>query len=80
MSCPKAKIFINFHGKVIAEHVADRSWDLNKFVLFLRQKGVDWRTIYWRLWGRLIVFDCNVCEKKFIGSERDYCSYHPSQP
>jgi hypothetical protein len=36
MVCPKAKIFIDFHGSVIAQHVADRSWDINKFVMFLR--------------------------------------------
>ena len=36
--CPKAKIFIDFHGSVIAQHVADRSWDINKFVMYLRQK------------------------------------------
>lgn len=36
--CPKAKIFIDFHGTVIAQHVSDRrSWDINKFVMFLRQ-------------------------------------------
>jgi hypothetical protein len=38
MICPKAKIFIDFHGSVIAQHVSDRSWDINKFVMFLRQK------------------------------------------
>jgi hypothetical protein len=38
MTCPKAKIFIDFHGTVIAQHVADRSWDINKFVMYLRQK------------------------------------------
>lgn len=36
LQCPKAKIFIDFHGSVIAQHVADRSWDINKFVMFLR--------------------------------------------
>lgn len=30
--CPKAKIFIDFHGSVIAEHVADRNFDINKFI------------------------------------------------
>jgi hypothetical protein len=34
--CPKAKIFIDFHGCVIAHHMADRSWDINKFVMYLR--------------------------------------------
>lgn len=38
MVCPKAKIFIDFHGSVIAQHVSDRAWDINKFVMYLRQK------------------------------------------
>jgi hypothetical protein len=32
MVCPNAKIFIDFHGSVIAEHVADRYWDVNRFI------------------------------------------------
>ena len=38
MTCPKAKIFIDFHGSVIAQHISDRGWDINKFVMYLRQK------------------------------------------
>lgn len=34
--CPKAKIFIDFYGTVIAQHVSDKTWDINKFVMFLR--------------------------------------------
>ncbi len=36
MSCPKAKIFIDFYGAVIAQHVSDKTWDINKFVMYLR--------------------------------------------
>ena len=32
MMCPNAKIFIDFHGHVIAQHVADRFFDLNGFI------------------------------------------------
>jgi hypothetical protein len=30
--CANAKIFIDFHGQVIAQHVADRFFDLNGFI------------------------------------------------
>ena len=33
---PKAKIFIDFHGSVIANHVFDRTFDIKKFVNFLK--------------------------------------------
>lgn len=36
MICSKAKIFIDFHGSVIAQHVADRSWNINKFIMYVR--------------------------------------------
>jgi hypothetical protein len=50
MICSRAKIFIDFHGTVIAEHVADRSWDVNKFIHYLRQQGnLSWREIYWKI-------------------------------
>ena len=38
MHCPKADIFIDFHGNVVAKHQNDKHWDINKFVMFLRQK------------------------------------------
>lgn len=41
MICEKARIFIDFHGNVIAEHVPDRNWEFNKFMLFLREQGIS---------------------------------------
>jgi hypothetical protein len=76
MTCPKAKIFIDFHGGVIAQHVADRSWNINKFVMFLRQKQVPWKEIYWLVWARLIDLECSICERRFIGAEIGHCSFH----
>lgn len=77
--CPNAKIFIDFHGHVIAQHVADRFFDLNGFIQFMNnQKTVKWKDIYWKIWARLINFECVKCESKFVGSELSYCRYHPS--
>jgi hypothetical protein len=38
MVCTKANVFVDFHGSIVAKHTPDRLWDINKFVLFLRQK------------------------------------------
>lgn len=44
--CPKAQIFIDFHGSVIAQHIADHMWDVNKFVTWLRNsKNLSWKEI-----------------------------------
>lgn len=80
MVCNKAEIFIDFHGSVIAQHVSDRTWDINKFVLFMRQKGLNWRDIFWKIWGHLNSFDCMTCDSKFIAAEIEFCSFHPQKP
>ena len=36
--CLKSNLFIDFHGNVISKHQNDKNWDINKFVMFLRQK------------------------------------------
>jgi len=80
MLCSKAKLFIDFHGSVIAEHVADRGWDINKFIHYLRQQALSWKEIYWKMWSRLTVFNCSVCDSNFVGSDILHCSYHPHKP
>ena len=77
MVCEKAQIFIDFHGNVIAEHVPDRNWDMNKFILFLKSQSFTWRELYWKLWGRLVAFNCTNCGQLFSGAEFRHCSYHP---
>ncbi|OMJ85002.1 hypothetical protein SteCoe_13777 [Stentor coeruleus] len=80
MICEKAQIFIDFHGNVIAQHIPDRNWDMNKFLLFLKEQGLSWRDIYWRIWGRLPYFFCINCNSTFIGSELGHCNFHTQEP
>lgn len=77
MICTKAKLFIDFHGNVIAEHVADRNWEINKFIHFLRQQGgLSWRETYWKIWSHLITLHCGICDRNFVGAEIWHCSFH----
>jgi len=80
MVCHKAKIFIDFHGSVIAQHVADRSWEPKRFIYFLRLRNMTWKEIYWKIWARLQTLYCTVCEEYFVASELGHCSYHPMGP
>ncbi len=80
MICPKAEIFIDFHGNVIAQHISDRGWDLNKFIHFLRTSSLSWREIYWKIYARTINFNCITCEGSFLGSQIRHCSFHPQKP
>jgi len=38
MKCSKASTFVDFYGNAVAKHSSDKHWDINKFVMFLRQK------------------------------------------
>ena len=68
--CPKAKIFIDYHGNVIAEHVPMAKWDMNKFLLTLRGRKMTWREIYWKCWGIITTMDCSVCRLALPASKR----------
>ena len=47
--CPNAKIFIDFHGNMIAEHIMDRQWTVDKFLASLQSRKLSWRQIFWRV-------------------------------
>jgi len=77
MVCPKANIFIDFHGSVIAEHMADRYWNKDKFLLYLRnQGGLSYKEIYYKIESHLITLHCGECDKHFVGAEIGHCIYH----
>lgn len=79
--CPKADIFIDFHGNAIAKHVADTDWDVGRYVRYCHEKlQLSWRAIYWRLWGRVQTLHCSTCQQYFCGAELEHCSYHPEAP
>lgn len=81
MICSKAKVFIDFHGTPIAQHVVDRAWDVNKFLISLRQnKKYSWREVYWKIWGLTHSFSCTRCARQFLAAELTHCSYHSQDP
>jgi len=66
--CPKGQIFVDAHGELSAPHVADKAFELNKFVLSLRAKKIPWKDLFWKLFACVIEFQCISCESKFTGS------------
>ena len=81
LKCPKAKIFIDFHGNIISKHLKDRYWSLNKFINYLHGTWkMSWRDIYWKIWSYTIGFECEKCGKYFTAAEGKMCAYHPLQP
>lgn len=58
MTCPKATIFIDYRGRVLAKHIPDSNWDINEFFSFMRKNGLSWRRIFWKVWARLYSDEC----------------------
>lgn len=80
MECNNAKVFVDFHGNAIARHIPNRGWSLNKFIQSLREQGMAWSTIYWRLWGIVHSMKCTTCELQFMCAAHGHCLYHPEEP
>lgn len=79
MVCEKAQIFVDAHGEVKASHVADRNFELNKFVISLRAKKVSWKDLFWKLFACVLDFKCVTCNERFTGNRINHCNYHPKQ-
>ena len=68
--CNKSKIFIDFYGKIIAKHMADPSFVLDKFINYMKgSANLTWEEIYWRVYSRTIMFKCLNCNEHFAASE-----------
>lgn len=78
MSWPRANIFIDYRGRVLANHVPDKNWDINDLFNFIRKNGVSWRRIFWKVWGRHNSDECVTWGQRFIFAEINHCTYHPS--
>jgi len=80
-TCPKAPVMIDFHGNAIAEHVADRAWDMRRWVAATRRaKQYSARDLYWKIWSLVHFLTCSVCGQPFPLAELEHCTYHPQQP
>lgn len=80
MTCTRAELFIDYRGRVLAKHVADKNWDINEFFSYIRKNGVSWRRIFWKVWGRLYSDEWSTCGERFTYAEIDHCTYHPEPP
>lgn len=76
----QARIFVDFHGHAIAEHVADRAFSLRDEISALRVARLGWREIFWRLFASLHVFRCARCGQGFVATEWAQCPTHASNP
>lgn len=77
--CERGQILVDAHGELMSPHVADKAFELNKFVLSLRAKKIPWRDLFWKLFACVIEFQCLTCNHKFTGNKLNQCSFHPKR-
>ena len=76
----QAKLFVDFHGRPVARHVADKRWSPGEFVLALRERQLSWRRIFWKMWGITHSLRCQACGLLFMCAALGHCRYHPTAP
>lgn len=62
------------------QHVADKDFELNKFVISLRSKKIPWKDLFWKFFSCVLDFKCDHCDERFTGNRINACSYHPIRP
>ena len=70
-------IFINEKGEVVPQHDLDPSFDLNEYVMQLREKKLQWKQIYWKLWATTTVMKWTTWKKYF--KSIDYLKWYYSE-
>ena len=81
LTCSNGKPFINAYGQLRAKHVIDKSWDLKKFITYIRETyRISWKEIYWKIWAQLYLFKCDRCQEYYPLSELGNCSFHLGKP
>lgn len=74
--CVLNRMNIDSRGQMSYNHSRDVSWDINDFILSLKEKLKSWRDVYWRLWGSTIVIFCHHCRCYFPCTDLGHCKYH----
>ena len=49
---------MNKQGELVYVHERDTSWDINDYLVELKQELKTWRDVYWRLWGLVNFLEC----------------------
>lgn len=78
--CEKARVFVDANGRALKQHIGDESWDLNKFIAFLRGKKLDWKLVFWKLVACTLDFSCKCCNEQFSGAKMNTCNFHLNRP
>jgi uncharacterized CHY-type Zn-finger protein len=81
LDCPYAKPRIDGRGRLRANHLLERDWEIKKFINFVRETyRISWREIFWKVWSYLVSFKCRTCNRYFTIGELNQCARHSEKP
>ena len=81
LTCKKSRPYIDFHGNVISNHTPLTTWKMRSYVQNMRSsKKMEWRLLYWKLYGMFHILKCIECNDYFPICEFGHCVYHPKEP
>ncbi|XP_046840893.1 SANT and BTB domain regulator of class switch recombination-like isoform X2 [Xenia sp. Carnegie-2017] len=80
LPCVLNRMSINSRGHIQYHHLRDNSWDINDYLVSLKEKLKSWRDVYWRLWGSCNILFCYQCRCYFRCTDFGHCQYHPEKP
>ena len=63
------RLNVDREGRIVYVHAVDKQWDVNDFLLELKQELKTWRDVYWRLWGMINYVKCSRCNLFFPCAE-----------
>ncbi|XP_002737594.3 SANT and BTB domain regulator of class switch recombination-like, partial [Saccoglossus kowalevskii] len=77
LKCLPNRMTIDNEGNISYSHVRDGNWDVNDYLISLRNQVKNWREVYWRIWGSINYLKCSRCQQTFPCVELSQCQYHP---
>lgn len=78
--CYQAEMFINCHGEIRTQHLADKSFNLASLVKYMQDEGQSGKQIFWTLWAATVTIYCSKCNASHSGSDLMMCISHPRAP
>ncbi|XP_064620548.1 SANT and BTB domain regulator of class switch recombination-like isoform X2 [Lineus longissimus] len=80
VKCAQSRMTIDQKGQLQYSHQRDQNWDVNEFILDLKNELKTWREVYWRIWGAVNYLQCSRCKETFPCSYLGGCKMHLEQP
>eukprot|EP00117_Sycon_ciliatum_P008111 scpid40691/ scgid10954/ Uncharacterized protein KIAA1841 homolog len=69
LSCLTSRIQIGRDGGIVYRHERCDEWTPSNYLHLLLSRSVQWKQIFWRLWGHLHLFRCGQCTMIFTAAE-----------